>query len=172
MRHYTNNKKKIFKSRWIVSRSQRQMKLRRWNKTKSEKKMGLTELLIGMEALTPFTWKKLIAKTTSWRQLEQERGGEMNQEEHVWLYRNILFQLTYSADVFNLLFPNSKTYDWKDLDINKNKWKARMTWYIWPPFWSPGNPSPLFMVHTCSHVLCLDIFFLLNWFQDLAITYR
>lgn len=35
----------------------------------------------------------------------------MNQEEHVWLYRNILFWLTYSADVFNLLFPNSKTYD-------------------------------------------------------------
>lgn len=58
---------------------------------------------------------------TSWRQLEQERGGEMNQEEHVWLYRNILFWLTYSAGAFNLLFHNSKTYDWKDLSINKKK---------------------------------------------------
>ena len=149
----------------------------RWNwedeiKPKVKRRWGWLNCSLAWKPSPLLLGKKLIAKTTSWRQLEQERGGEMNQEEHVCLYRNILFWLTYSADVFNLLFPNSKTYDWKDLDINKNKWKARMTWYIWPPFWSPGNPSPLFMVHTCSHVLCLDIFFLPNWFQDLAVTYR
>ena len=149
----------------------------RWNwedeiKPKVKRRWGWLNCSLAWKSSPLLLGKKLIAKTTSWRQLEQERGGEMNQEEHVCLYRNILFWLTYSAGVFNLLFPNSKTYDWKDLNINKNKWKARMTWYIWPPFWSPGNPSPLFMMHTCSHVLCLDIFFSPNWFQDLAVIYR